>query len=241
MPAFLVHGVPDTHHLWNGVREHLTRNDIIAPDMPGFGRDAPPGFGSTKDEYVDWLIAEVERAGEPVDIVGHDWGALLTERLASIRPDLVRTWAAGGAAIDETYVWHNVAQMWQTPGLGEQVMAGFTFDAMVTALTGDGVPEPVARAIAERIDERMKSSILPLYRSAVKVGDEWGPALDNMQRPGLLIWGAKDPYMGLEYAQKMAKRTSAEMVVLDDVSHWWPVQAPDRAAAALEAFWAKHA
>ena len=40
MPAFLVHGVPDTHHLWDGVRKHLSRSDIIAPDMPGFGRDA---------------------------------------------------------------------------------------------------------------------------------------------------------------------------------------------------------
>jgi hypothetical protein len=45
--------------------------------------------------------------------------------------------------------------------------------------------------------------------------------------------------MGLEFAQKMAKRTTAEIVVLEDVSHWWPVQAPDRAAEALEAFWAK--
>jgi len=118
MPAFLLHGVPNTHHLWDGVRDHLSRADIIAPDMPGFARDVPAGFGSTKEEYLDWLIADVENVGEPVDIVGHDWGALLAERLVSVRPDLVRTWAAGGGAIDEAYVWHPIAQMWQTPGVG---------------------------------------------------------------------------------------------------------------------------
>jgi pimeloyl-ACP methyl ester carboxylesterase len=240
MPALFVHGVPETHHIWDDIRSRLSRKDTIAVDLPGFSTELPDGFDCTKEAYLGWLIAEVEKVGQPVDIVGHDWGALLTERLASVRPDLVRTWAAGGGAIDETYVWHNVAQMWQTPGVGEQVMAAFTPDAMVAAFLPEGVPEPTARAMAERVDDRMKAAVLPLYRSAVKVGEEWGPALDNMQRPGLLIWGGKDPYMGLEFAQKMAARTKAEIVVLEDVSHWWPVQAPDRAAEALETFWAKH-
>jgi pimeloyl-ACP methyl ester carboxylesterase len=241
MPAFFVHGVPETHHIWDDIRSHLSRKDTIAIDLPGFSTELPDGFDCTKEAYLGWLIVEVEKVGEPVDIVGHDWGALLTERLVSVRPDLVRTWAAGGGAIDETYVWHQIAQMWQTPGVGEQVMANFTVDAMVTAFTGEGVSEATARAMAERIDDRMKAAVLPLYRSAVKVGEEWGPALDKVERPGLLIWGGKDPYMGIEYAQRMAKRTKAEMVVLDDVSHWWPVQAPDRAAEALEAFWGRPA
>jgi len=92
--------------------------------------------------------------------------------------------------------------------------------------------------MAERVDERMKSCILPLYRSATQVGAEWGPDLDAVERPGLVLWGGKDPYMGLEYAQRLAARTKAEIVVLEDVGHWWPVQGAERAAEALEAFWA---
>jgi len=30
---------------------------------------APAGFGFSKEDYLDWLIAEVEQIGEPVDIV----------------------------------------------------------------------------------------------------------------------------------------------------------------------------
>lgn len=238
MPAFFVHGVPETHHLWDGVRQHLSREDIIAPDLPGFGNDPPSGFTSTKEEYLDWLIAEVEKAGEPVDIVGHDWGALLVGRLACIRGDLVRTWAVGGAAIDEGYDWHPMAKMWQTPGVGEQVMQGFTIEAMVTALSNDGVPEDVARAVAERVDDRMKAAILPLYRSAVNYPTEWGPDVDKIDKPGMLIWGEKDPYMQVEFARKMAARTGAELVLLPG-SHWWPLQFPKEAAAALERLWSK--
>jgi pimeloyl-ACP methyl ester carboxylesterase len=238
MPAFFVHGVPETHHLWDGVRHHLSRQDIIAPDMPGFGNDPPSGFTSTKEEYLDWLTAEVEKAGEPVDIVGHDWGALLVGRLACIRGDLVRTWAVGGAAIDEGYDWHPMAKMWQTPGVGEQVMQGFTIEAMVTALANDGVPEDAARAVAERVDDRMKAAILPLYRSAVNYPAEWGPDVDKIDKPGMLIWGEKDPYMQVEFARKMAARTGAELVLLPG-SHWWPVQFPKESAEALERLWAK--
>jgi pimeloyl-ACP methyl ester carboxylesterase len=212
MPAIFVHGVPETHDIWDGIRGRLSRKDTVAVSLPGFGTDLTEGFGCTKEDYLGWLVSEVEKIGEPVDIVGHDWGALLTERLATVRPDLVRTWAAGGGAIDEGYTWHQIAQMWQTPGLGEQVMAGFTEDALVAAIAPEGVPEDVARAMARRVDDRMKAAVLPLYRSAVNVGKEWGPDLDGMQRPGLLIWGGKDPYMGLEFAQRMAARTKAQII-----------------------------
>jgi pimeloyl-ACP methyl ester carboxylesterase len=237
MPAFLLHGVPNTRHLWDGAREHLSRTDIIAPDMPGFGCDVPAGFGSTKEDYLDWLIAEVENVGEPVDIVGHDWGALLVERLVSVRPDLVRTWAAGGGAIDETYVWHPVAQLWQTPGVGENVMQSMTPEVIVPAFVNDGMPEPVAKEMATRIDDRMKAAILPLYRSATTIGKEWGPALDGVKKPGLVICGEKDQYMSTDVHRRMAARTGAELATLPG-GHWWPVQFPKETAQALEGLWA---
>jgi pimeloyl-ACP methyl ester carboxylesterase len=240
MPAFLVHGVPETHHLWDGVRQQLTRTDVIAPDMPGFSRDAPAGFDSSKDAYLEWLIGEVESVGEPVDIVGHDWGALLVERLVSVRPDLIHTWAAGGGAIDETYVWHPAAQTWQTPGAGEAFMQGMTTEAIVPIFVADGIPEAAARDVASRIDDRMKAAILPLYRSAIEVGKEWGPDLDGVKKPGLLIFGEKDQYMQPEFARRLSARTGAELVFLPG-GHWWPLQFPRETAEALERHWANAA
>lgn len=215
----------------------MARKDTVAVSLPGFGCDTPAGFGCTKEEYLDWLIGEVEKVGEPVDIVGHDWGALLTARLVQVRPDLVRTWAIGGAAIDEGYDWHPMAKMWQTAGLGEQVMAGFTLEAMVTALTAESVPEEAARQVASRIDDRMKACILPLYRSATTFMKDWHAEVEGMSaRPGLMIWGEKDPYMQIEFAKRMAARAKARLVTVPG-SHWWPLQFPTEVAAYLEEFW----
>ena len=56
MPAVLVHGVPDTHRLWDTVHSHLERNDIITVDLPGFGNPLPSGFRSTKPIDRAWTI-----------------------------------------------------------------------------------------------------------------------------------------------------------------------------------------
>ena len=88
-----IHGVPDTPHLWEPLVAALglQEQDYLAPALPGFGCPRPDGFSATKDAYADWLVGQMEAAGGNVDIVGHDWGALLTLRAASLRPDLVRS------------------------------------------------------------------------------------------------------------------------------------------------------
>jgi pimeloyl-ACP methyl ester carboxylesterase len=238
VPAFFVHGVPNTHQLWDPVRAHLTRTDIIAPDMPGFACDIPAGFRCTKEEYADWLTAEIEKAGEPVDLVGHDWGAILVQRVASLRPDSIRTWASGAAVIDLEYTWHDVARLWQTPTVGEQVMLGMTPDTMKGALAGAGVPAELAAATAEQVDDRMKDAILKLYRSATNLGADWQAELDNAREPALILWGADDPYVAARFADRLAQRVGGRAVVYENCGHWWPQERPQEAAAALEAFWA---
>ena len=161
MPAVLVHGVPDTHRLWDALRAHLRGRDVAGADLPGFGTPLPPGFEPTKESYVDWLIAELERVGEPVDLVGHDWGSLLVQRvgLAAARPDphlglrrrarrpRVRL-ARHGAA---------VADARRRRGDHGHDADG---DALAEGLAASGIPTADAAGVAARVDDRMKTCIL---------------------------------------------------------------------------------
>lgn len=239
MPAVLVHGVADTHRLWNPLREHLQRSDVIAVSLPGFDAPLPGGFDSTKEAYAAWLIEEIERSGEPVDLVGHDWGALLVQRVVSLRPDLIRTWACGSGPADQEYTWHDIAQQWQTPGVGEQVMAGMTPEVLTQMLVANNVPGATAEETASFVDDTMKDSILRLYRSAVHVGAEWQPGVEGITRPALIIWGADDPYVPVQFGQRLADRVGGELIVYE-CGHWWPLERPAEVAAALERFWSAH-
>jgi len=115
-------------------------------------------------------------------------------------------------------------------------MQSMTADAVIPTFVNDGMPDAIAKEIAQRIDDRMKSAVLPLYRSAVDVGKEWALGIDGINRPGLLIWGEKDQYMQTEFAKRMSQRTGAKLVMLPG-GHWWPVQFPRETAEALESFW----
>ncbi|HSL59821.1 MAG TPA: alpha/beta fold hydrolase [Acidimicrobiales bacterium] len=238
MPVVFVHGVPDTHHVWSPVIARIDRADVVAPDLPGFGgAPRPDGFAATKDDYVAWLVEQLRRLDGPVDLVGHDWGSLLVQRVASVAPDLVRTWTAGGAAIDPDYEWHDMAKLWQTPEVGEQVMAVMAGDAVVDSLAGAGVPRDHAVAAATRLDDEMRACILALYRSAVEVQHEWAPDLDRITAPGLVLHGARDPYVHPDHARYLGGRTGARVEILD-CGHWWELERPDEVAALLTAHWA---
>ena len=69
MPIVLVHGNPETSAIWDEMRLHLDRTDVVALSPPGFGAPVPENFPATSDAYVDWLALEVQKLDGPVDLV----------------------------------------------------------------------------------------------------------------------------------------------------------------------------
>ena len=124
MPAVFVHGNPETAAIWDDLLPYLGRVDVIPLSPPGFGAPVPDGFGATVNEYCEWLAAELVRISGPIDLVGHDWGGVHVLRIAMQRPKLIRSWSTDCVGVfDPQYVWHDLAQMWQPPGAGEQQVA----------------------------------------------------------------------------------------------------------------------
>lgn len=236
-----VHGVPETHHLRNGVREALGRKDTIAVACPGFGNPRPADFAATKEAYVDWLVAELKKIGEPVDLVGHDWGGAFTVRVASIRHDLLRSWVSVAAGIsDVNFEWHEFAKIWQTPGAGEefwQQQLAMPIEDREQTFVRFGVPLEKARDLAGRIDQTMGEVILALYRSAVNVGREWAPAVAQIKTPGLVVLSELDPFVKPDLWEESARKSGAKVARLEGLGHWWPLQDPARGAKILREFW----
>jgi pimeloyl-ACP methyl ester carboxylesterase len=66
----------------------------------------------------------LEDLGSPVDLVGHDWGGAHAVTVAMARPDLLRSWCTDVIGVFRPdYVWHDFAQVWQTPQAGEDLVA----------------------------------------------------------------------------------------------------------------------
>jgi len=241
MVKVFVHGNPETDAVWEPLIAALAERgvaDIRLLSPPGFGAPVPAGFGCTRTDYRDWLIGELEALGQPVDLVGHDWGAGHVFGVAAARPDLLRSWAADCAGLlHPDYVWHAGAQTWQTPGAGEEFAAAMVGLAP-EALTAWGVAEALAPALAAGIDEAMVAAMLTLYRSAAQPAlRQVGEALLAAERrPALVIEATGDPYVGADLSAQMVPLLDADVVHLD-AGHWWMWEQTDQAADALVSFW----
>jgi pimeloyl-ACP methyl ester carboxylesterase len=237
MAVVLVHGVADTYRVWDRVRPFLNGVEVETFALPGFDAEMPDGFRANKESYVDWIICRLEAFDDPVDLVGHDWGGMLALRVASLRPDLVRTVAAGNGPVSREFEWHSLAKTWQTPGAGEQFMRELSADKLRDVLVSLGVDEEGAVNAASHVDERMKDCILKLYRSAVHVGEEWQPGLAHMYVPTLIYWGRRDRECPVNLAHQMANSIPAVRLIELDCGHWVPLAMPRELAANLQQFW----
>ncbi|MGO9380905.1 MAG: alpha/beta fold hydrolase [Mycobacterium sp.] len=244
MTVVLVHGNPETDAIWGPLVDALGRDDVVRLSPPGFGAPLPEDFPATYLAYRDWLERELARVDGPVDLVGHDWGGGHAVTAVMHRPELVRSWASDALGLfDPDYVWHDLAQVWQTPGDGEllvDTMLGGTVGDRADRMTALGLPMDIAASIAMAQGPEMGRAILSLYRSARQPAmAEAGRALGNaVARSGLSLLATEDPYIGpAENRRRAADRAGARTEVLDGLGHWWMVQDPARGAEALTRFW----
>lgn len=265
MVKVFVHGVPETEDIWGPLvtvlRDKGLSDDVVLLSPPGFGVPPPADWVATPSAYVDWLIAELERlqaergragAGATIDIVGHDWGAGHVLGLLAQRPDLVHSWAVDCAGLlNPDYVWHDIAQQWQTPEAGEALvgaMAGLSLQDRTESYIGLGLTPDVAQPMAAGFDDAMGACILSLYRAATppalpELADRLFATLDGLgpgAPSGLIIDATTDPYVASELAGPVAQRLGAATATLAGEGHWWMASKPaqETVASALLDHWA---
>jgi pimeloyl-ACP methyl ester carboxylesterase len=235
-----VHGVPETDRIWAKVRRAIGR-ESVALSMPGFGCPRPDHFGATMDDYAGWLVGELDGIDGPIDLVGHDWGALLTYRVATAHGDRLHSWIADvGNVAHPDYEWHAFAKVWQTPTEGEAFVANesaMSIDDRSASLELMGVPHDDAAEMAAGSSATMGACILDLYRSALpNLHARWGP-WSPTPAPGLVLHSSEDPFSDAALAAEVATALGARFETLEGAGHFWPYQAPEAAAAVLESFW----
>lgn len=243
MTIVLVHGSPETEAIWDDLVPHLRGDDVVRLSPPGFGSSIPSGFDCTVDSYRDWLAGKLKALAQPIDLVGHDWGGGHVVRVAMDYPNLIRSWASDILGpFDAEYVWHELAQVWQTPEVGEQALtqiASMPTEARVDRYVSLGMTAAIARKVVAGANADLGRAILALYRSAAQpVMRDLGNGLPRAAaKPGLAIIPTEDHYCGGEtLARRSAERAGAKVAVLHGAGHWWMCQQPRQGAEAINAF-----
>jgi pimeloyl-ACP methyl ester carboxylesterase len=93
-PVLLLHGWPDSHHLWRHTAPALidAGYQVIAPDLRGMGEsDRPEGVDNYSIPFLAGdVLGVLDHLGhERAHVIGHDWGSALAWATAAFAPDRV--------------------------------------------------------------------------------------------------------------------------------------------------------
>lgn len=246
-PVLALHGFPEGSRCWDrvGVRLAGAGLRVAAPDQRGYSPGARP---VAVDSYaLDHLVADAagflaELGWPSVDVVGHDWGAVVGWTLAARRPDLVRTLtavsvphpAAFGAALHddaEQRMKSEYIGLFRSAGKAERVLARSDGAALRAMLDGSGLdPVELAAVVDPLLEPGALTAVLGWYR-AMRAAEyaEVGP----VRVPTTFVWGAQDVAVSRAAAEGAAAHVSGEyrFVELPGVGHWVPEQVPEALAA----------
>lgn len=207
-PLVCVHGLSGSSRWWTRVTALIDRHvPLVLSDVP---RSLKPS------EVETWLAGRIEELGPPVDLAGHSLGALVSVRVAALRPELVRRLVlisppgVGPPRSPLTYAWPLARTM-----LGSR-------PSFLVRLTYDGLragPRNLARG--------------GLHVARADVTAE----LAAVTAPTLLVWGARDGVVPIEEASIWLERMpDARLIVIPGAGHVPMVESPVELAEAIRSF-----
>jgi pimeloyl-ACP methyl ester carboxylesterase len=241
-----VHGNPGSSSDWTelvGAAGELGR--AVAFDMPGFGKaPAPADFGFDVGSYAAFLAGALEQLRvERAHLVLHDFGGPFGLLWGVGHPQAWASVVLINIGVMPGYEWHSMAKRWRTPVLGEIVQAWiprFGWRRTMQKSSPRGLPEQFVDKMYDDYDRTTRRTVLRLYRNTPDPGAtaaELGGAIAELHKPALIIWGAADPFIGVEYAERQREFFDVqEVVVLEQSSHWPFQDDPEAVERALLPF-----
>lgn len=237
----LLHGFPQRANMWDAVCARLEQRGYrtLRFDQRGYARGARPKDvrAYRMGELVRDVRALVSAAGgEPVHLVGHDWGAGVAWAVAARHPSLVRTLTSVSvphprafmrSMLSSTQLFRSYYMaIFQIPGLAELAVSRFPEAARKLLRESGMTDEQLGRVDAEIVAEGTLTNAINWYR-ALRFG---APAyLRDVQVSTTHVWSRGDVALSRRGADLCGRYVKGpyKLEVLEG-SHWIPEEQPDR-------------
>lgn len=245
-PVVLLHGFPQRATCWAAVSEQLNAEGLrtYALDQRGYSPGARPGsrFDYRVSELVGDVVALIDEIGQPVHLVGHDWGSAVAWAVAAHHPESLRTLTTVSVPHPGAFAKSMVSSpqllksyymlLFQLPVLPERMLS--RKDGLgEKILQAAGMTPPMIETFRDQI---VADGALPgglgYYRSAVLSGGDLG---GKVSVPTTLVWSDGDTALdrrGAELTQQFVTGPY-ELDIVEGASHWLPDERPAELAASI--------
>ena len=248
IPVILLHGFPETWRCW--IRQFPALVDagcrVIAPDQRGYNlSDKPKGARNynvnTLVEDIIGLMNALEY--EKVNLVGHDWGAVVAWMLANKYPDRLHRLSIMNVphpTVMRRFLMRDLEQirrswyvfLFQLPWLPEAGMRQDNWRGAERVLRGSGKIHTFTDEDIEKYKEAWSqpgaiTAMINWYRAVIRYQPPI-PKDPRIRVPTLMMWGTKDFALSHRMARpSMDYCDEGNLIFFPDATHWVQRDAAD--------------
>lgn len=224
-PFVFVHGFLGGSRQWMGQAEALAGIDVIALDLPGFGKNAHLEAPHSIVDFAEWALRELSARGiEQFNLLGHSMGGMVVQEMIARAPQRIAR-----------LVLYGTGSIGVLPGRFE------TIGTSKRRVSTDGTIATARRIAATWFLEREKA---PAFEDCAAIAEKcslqsmltgldamegWSGAerLSNIETKTLVIWGDQDrTYPWSQTEQLWRSIPDANLAVIPGCAHATHLEKP---------------
>ena len=229
----LIHGAWHGRWCWDKLTSRLEQagHCVIAPDLPGLGKDQTPLAEITLQTWVDYVGQILEAQPEPVILVGHSRGGVIISQVAESHPHKIKTLVYLAAFLlrdgeSLLQVAQGDSASLLLPNLivsDDQLYATVRAEAQREGFYGECSDEDVTQAQSLLRPEPMAPLATPIHLTAGNYG----------RIPRVYIECLRDKAIPIALQRQMYAATPCQQVITIDTDHSPFLSRPEALAADL--------
>ncbi|MGD9114548.1 MAG: alpha/beta fold hydrolase [Desulfobacterales bacterium] len=226
----LIHGAWHGGWCWKNIIPLIEKegHSVVAPDLPGHGKDKKPITEITLQAYTDRVCQILDEQSEPVILVGHSMGGVVITQTAEYRPEKIKTlvYLTGFLLQNGEFLLQLAEPDTEALVLPNLVMAE---DQSYATIKEEALKEVFYADCSDEDVEFAKSQLVP--QAAAPFATPVSTTEENFGRvPRVYISCSRDKAISPSVQEKMYKALPCEKIVSLETSHSPFFSAPEELA-----------